>query len=212
MIVESKKLLSLMGVPAIQAPSEGEAQAALLAQRGEAYACASQDYDTLLFGAPILVRNLTITGKRKLPNKDIYVDISTELIDLQRNLELLKIDRRKLIWIGILVGTDFNEGVKGIGPKKALKLVSNCNSLEEVIKESNGIFESDPREIEKIFLEPDIEKNYSIEFGIPDKHSTIDFLCGEHSFSKERFEKTLDSLISVLSEKTEQSKLESWFK
>ena len=88
-IESSKKLLSYMGIPVIQAPSEGEAQAAYMAKEGFAYATGSQDYDALIFGSPILVRNLTISGKRKLPRRGVYISITPELIDLKKTLENL---------------------------------------------------------------------------------------------------------------------------
>jgi len=120
MVVDAKELLDAMGIPYVQAPSEGEAQAAYMAAKGDVWASGSQDYDSLLFGAPRLVRNLAIEGRRKLPGKDVYVPIHPELIVLGDVLEQLGIDRRKLIWIGILIGTDFNEKVPGVGPKRAL--------------------------------------------------------------------------------------------
>ncbi|HEY4674450.1 MAG TPA: flap structure-specific endonuclease, partial [Candidatus Bathyarchaeia archaeon] len=79
---DSKRLLDLMGIPWIQAPSEGEAQAAYLTKRGDADYCGSQDYDSLLFGAPKLVRNVTISGRRKLPSKNIFVEVIPEIIEL----------------------------------------------------------------------------------------------------------------------------------
>ncbi|MBI4406806.1 flap endonuclease-1, partial [Candidatus Micrarchaeota archaeon] len=124
---QSKELLDAMGIPWIQAPSEGEAQCAFLASQGLCHAAASQDYDTLLFGSPLLVRNLTIAGKRKMRGR--LIEVKPEEIDLRANLQRLGITREKLIWIGILNGTDFDEGIYGIGPKKALKLVQRNDSF-----------------------------------------------------------------------------------
>ena len=121
-----------MGIGCIKAPSEGEAQAAGWRRSGLVYAAGSQDYDTMLFGAPRVVRNLTFSGRRKLPMKNIYVNVEPEIMELQRTLEGLGISRKQLIWLGILIGTDFNEGVDGVGPKTALKIAKASNTIEEV--------------------------------------------------------------------------------
>lgn len=212
MVKDAKRLVELMGLPAIQAPSEGEAQAAVLAQRGEVYACASQDYDSLLFGAPRLVRNLTLSGKRKLPRKDVYVDIKTELIELERSLKALNIDRRKLIWIAILIGTDFNRGVKGIGPKKALKLVSESNSFGDIFDKFRGEMDVDPAEVERVFLHPNVDERCELRFGEADVDGVVEFLCKERDFSEERVRKTMEGMAKALSEKTKQSSLGEWFR
>ncbi len=132
MVKDGQRLLDAMGLPWVQAPSEGEAQCALMAQRGVVDAAASQDFDALLFGAPKLVRNLTFSGRRKLPQRNMYVTVQPESYDLQENLAALGLTREQLVWAGILIGTDFNEGVLGIGPKKALKLVQGCKTTDEV--------------------------------------------------------------------------------
>jgi len=154
MAEDSKRLLTQMGVPWVQAPSEGEAQAAHLAKKGDTNYCASQDYDSLLFGAPTLLRNVTISGRRKLPRKPVYVEVVPEIIELDQLLKELNVTREQLIDIGILVGTDFNpEGVKGIGPKNALKLIKQHGSLDKLLptlKEAE--FPAEPQRIREIFL------------------------------------------------------------
>src|SRR3989337_1752889 len=89
-----------------------------MAGKGDAWATASQDYDSLLFGSPVLVRNLALSGKRKLPRKDAYVDVQPEQVDLVATLAKLGLSREQLVDVAILIGTDYNEGIKGIGPKK----------------------------------------------------------------------------------------------
>src|SRR4030095_4458909 len=123
MVAEARELLRLLGIPTIDAPGEGEAQAAFMAARGARGAAASKDYDCLLFGAPRLLRFLTISGKEFLPSTASFRPITPELIDAVRMLQHYGVTREQLIDLAILVGTDFNEGIKGIGPKKALKLV-----------------------------------------------------------------------------------------
>src|SRR5204862_7904149 len=122
MVDEARHLLGLLGIPTVQAPSEAEAQAAHMARSGGAWAAGSKDYDSLLFGAPRVVRFLTISGKEFLPSRGTFRPIVPELIELDRFLQTLGITREQLVDVAILIGTDFNPGVKGIGPKKALKL------------------------------------------------------------------------------------------
>jgi len=195
MVEDAKRLLTLMGVPWVQAPSEGEAQAAHIVRRGDADLCASQDYDSLLFGAPSLVRNITISGRRKLPGRDEYVEVVPEIIELEELLRALGITREQLVDIGVLVGTDYNpKGVKGIGPKRAYELVRRYGSLEKAIEAGAvdiSAFPVDPGEIKRIFLEPDVTDDYVIEWAEPDEEGVKAFLCDERDFSEERVEKAL---------------------
>lgn len=210
MVGQSKTLLDSMGVPWVQAPGEGEAQAAKIAQNGDAWATGSQDFDSLLYGSPILVRNMAITGKRKLPGKDQYKEISPEMIELKKLLEEHEIDRRQLIIIGILVGTDYNDGIKGIGPKKSLKLVREEGSLESIIKSEVGEkFEIDPREVERLFLEPNVTEDYRIEWKDPDPEGIKEFLCERHDFSESRIETGIERLRKGAGERAQES-LEKW--
>jgi flap endonuclease-1 len=134
MVEESKMILTLLGIPYIQAPSEGEAAAAQLTQSNIAFACASQDYDSLLFGAKRLIRNLTISGKRKVPNRNVYVDIEPEIIQQQQLLNETGLNLEQLVDVGIMIGTDFNPGgIPRIGPKTALKLVQEYKRHRRLI-------------------------------------------------------------------------------
>ncbi len=210
MIEGAKKLVRLMGLPVVQAPSEGEAQIAAMVSAGKLYGCVSQDFDALLFGAEKLLRNIAITGKRKAPGRDFYYEVKPEMIELQRNLKAMKIDRKKLVWIGIMVGTDFNEKFPKIGPKTALKLAQKHKSFEEITKETKHKPDFDYREIEEIFLHPASTKSYELEFGLPEKEEIKGFLCDEHDFSEERVENALRKLADKMSEKGEQSRLNQW--
>jgi flap endonuclease-1 len=192
MAQEAQELLRLMGIPVIQAPSEGEAQASSMAASGRVWAAASKDYDCLLFGAPRLLRFLTISGKEFLPSKGAFRAITPELIDTPSLLDHYHITREQLVDLAILIGTDFNEGVKGIGPKKALKLVSEAGTIENMpaeIRESLGSAAADIREI---FLRPTVTENYSLETGSPDRDGILRFLCEAREFSKERVMAALD--------------------
>ncbi|MBS7658455.1 MAG: flap endonuclease-1 [Candidatus Bathyarchaeia archaeon] len=207
MVEDAKQLLTLLGIPWVQAPSEGEAQAAFIAAKGDAWCASSQDYDSLLFGAPRLVRNLTISGKRKLPKKNVYIEVELELIELDKILKELELTREQLIDLAILIGTDYNpEGVKGIGPKTALKLIKQYKKLE-VIK-IEGLPENF-LEIRKIFLKPKVEENYSLKWSKPNVDGVIQFLCNERDFSESRVKTALEKMLSGLSQ--EKRTLESFF-
>jgi flap endonuclease-1 len=189
MVVEARELLRLMGVPTVQAPSEGEAQAAHMAATSpDVWAAASKDYDSLLFGAPRLVRFLTISGKEFLPSQGTFRPIVPETIELDRLLEGWGINREALVDLAILVGTDFNNGIKGIGPKKALTLVQKHGRIENMpdeIRSALGDAET-VDEIRRIFLEPEVTDEFEIQPAEPDLAGIIQFLCDEREFSRER--------------------------
>ncbi|MFH1234151.1 MAG: flap endonuclease-1 [Candidatus Diapherotrites archaeon] len=210
MIEESKALVRLMGLPVIEAPSEGEAQISAMCASGAVFACASQDYDAMLFGSPRLVRNLATTGKRKVPGKEIYIDVNPEMIELEPSLKALGFGREKLVWIAMLIGTDFNEKIPGIGPKKALDLVKKHSSFEDIIKEAKAEPSFDYKEITELFMHPPATEKYSMEFGMPDSEGIRKLLCDEHSFSLERVEKAIERLKIKMGQKGKQSKLAAW--
>lgn len=207
-IVEtSKELLEYMGIPHVQAPSEGEAQAAYMCIKGDVNYTGSQDYDSLLFGSPKLARNLAITGKRKLPGKNVYVEVKPEVIDLQANLKALDISREQLVDINLLMGTDFNEGVKGVGAKKALKNITENGDVFNALSAMELSWDN-LQEIRNFFLNPPVEDDYSIKFSKPDETRLIEFLCEEHDFSKERVKKAAEKLKEL---EVSQMSLEDWF-
>ncbi len=217
MVAESKLLLSAMGIPSIQAPSDGEAQAAVMAQNKFAYATASQDYDALMFGSPILVKNLSITGRRKVPRQDRYILVEPEQIDLKETLDSLGLDRGGLIFLGILLGTDFNEGVKGVGPKTALKIVKEHKTHDAIVayvkQKYEYDFEVDVEEVFNLFLSPPYKPPAPEEL----KPSPLDpdavkkILVEQHDFSEDRLDKTMTELMRITKEKSAQSKLDKWF-
>lgn len=209
MVEDAKELLDAMGIPWVQAPSEGEAMCAHLCKKNLVYATGSQDYDSLLFGSPRLVRNLSITGKRKLPRKEVYVEIKPELIELEEVLSKLGITREQLIIIGLLVGTDFNPGIERVGPKTALKIVKENKSLKRVLENVGWQGEEDPEEIYNFFLKPPVNEDYEAEFKKPDTEKIIKFMVEEHDFSRERVEKVIQSLQKTFSSGT-QASLKAW--
>jgi flap endonuclease-1 len=185
MVHEARELLRLLGLPTIQAPSEGEAQAAHMARTGRVWGSASKDYDTLLFGTTRLLRFLTISGKEFLPSQGTFRPLVPELIDLDDQLARWKITRAGLIDVGLLVGTDFNDGVHGIGPKKALALVQKHGAIEAMpaeIREAVGDLEA----LRQLYLEPTVTDDYTITFSDPDPDGVIKFLCEERQFARTR--------------------------
>jgi flap endonuclease-1 len=201
-IETSKELLQLLGIPFVQAPGEGEAQAAHMAAKGDVRYVVSQDYDTLLFGAPTLVRNLTVSGKRKIRGR--AVTINPERIILSDLLGGIHLTRAQLIDIGILVGTDFNEGVTGIGAKTALKLVQNGEAAAK-LKEKMPEFDPDP--VRSLFLNPPVTNSYELAWARPDVEGIVSLLCGGYDFSEERVRKALEGFTVKEGQRT----LEGWF-
>jgi len=208
MIEDAKLLLGFMGIPVVQAPSEGEAQAAFMVKEKKAYATGSQDYDALLFGASVVVRNLAVTGKRKLPGKSVYVDVKPESIELEPGLLKLGISSEQLVDIALLVGTDYNEGIKGIGPKKALKLIKKHGSIEGALDELNADIKN-LAEIRKLFLNPEVTADYELRWRKPDSSAIIKFLCAGHDFSEARVSKAVERLLLASDEG--QKTLDKWF-
>jgi flap endonuclease-1 len=185
MVAEARELLRLLGQPTIQAPSEGEAQAAHMATSGRVWTAASKDYDTLLFGATRLLRFLTVGGKEFLPSQGVFRPLVPEILDLESQLQHWQITREGLIDLALLVGTDFNHGVDGIGPKKALKLVQQYERIEAMpaeIQEAVG----DVEPLRRIYLQPRVTDDYQIAFGEPDVDGVVRFLCEEREFSRDR--------------------------
>ncbi len=196
-ISSSKKLLELMGIPYVQSKTEGEAQASYMVAQEDAWAVVSQDYDCLQFGATRVLRNFKLSrGKSNM-----------EIISLDKTLNELELTREQLVDVAILVGTDFNEGVYGIGAKKGIKLIHKYGTLERSLEHLGKEIEVDPDLIRDIFLKPDVVKDYDIKFKRPKKEKLLDYLCGDHDFD----EKRTTAAITKLQLKTAQTSLESWF-
>jgi len=191
---DSKHLLTLMGIPWLEALEDAEAQASFMAARGDVWAVGSKDYDCLLYGAPILARYLTLTGREWLPAQRRSRPLIPELIRLSENLALLGITREQLVDLAILVGTDFNQGVKGIGPKKALKLVHDYGSIEQMPEEIRSKLTEDLNNVRQVFLKPRVLEKYLLKRSPPDRDGLIRFLSEERGFNKERVERLTERL------------------
>jgi len=206
MVEEAKKLLEAMGIPYVQAPSEGEAEAAYLTKKGVSDYCGSQDYDSLLFGSPRVVRNITISEKRKLPGKNIYVEVKPEVIELEAVLNYWKITREQLIAIAMLLGTDYNEKVPGIGPKTAIEIVKRFGDPIKVIEYYKI---PNVKEIFEFFLNPPVI-DFEPKWGKPNKELIFKILVEEHDFNPERVERAIERLEKALN-KINQKTLFSFF-
>ena len=198
LVEEAKKLISALGLPIIQAPSEGEAQAAYMVKKGDAFASISQDFDSLLHGASKLVRNLSLVGKRKKTNKLAYETIKPEIIDLQENLTNLGLTHDQLIALAVLVGTDYNiGGVKGIGPKNALKLVKKYpKDFDALFIEAkwDDFFDFSWKDVYDVIKNMPTTDKYTLEWKEPDFEAIRKLLVEKHDFSNERVENTLNEL------------------
>lgn len=205
-----------MGICVVQAPSEGESEAAYLSKiKEEVYATASQDYDSLLFGAPILIRNLTLAKRRKTYSG--WVEIKTEFIELEKVLNFLEINLDQLICLGILIGTDYNpKGIPGIGQKRALDIVKKYKqpvlifeSVEEQLINLPTEDKFNWQEIFQLFHKPAVV-DAEIKFGKVDEAKIKQLLVEEHDFSEERINKQLEKLRKI-EEQSKQKGLEKWF-
>ena len=203
-LADSKRLLSLMGIPWLDALEDGEAQASFMAAKGDVWAVGSKDYDCLLFGAPILARYLTLTGREYLPSKNTSRPLIPELVKLADNLVLLGISREQLVDLALLVGTDFNEGVMGIGPKKGLALIRKHGTAEKFPEEVRKELPDDLNMVRNIFLHPRVRENYSLKRERPNPDGLVEFLCDERAFSRDRVDKVADRLIQSQAETDSQ--------
>jgi len=212
MIEESKRLLSLLGIPTIQAPSEGEATAARLTNSNLVDICASQDYDSILFGAKRLVRNITISGKRKAPNRNAYIEVPLEIFYLEDILHQTKLTTEQLVDVGILIGTDYNfGGIPGIGPKTALKLIQKYSKLENIEQLQEALSNIPYEEIRELFLKPKVTNvtNDDIKFNSINYDKIVEFLCNEKNFSTDRVNSALLKVQN--SNMNKNQSLEKWF-
>ncbi|MBD3405909.1 MAG: flap endonuclease-1 [Candidatus Lokiarchaeota archaeon] len=214
MVDESKDLVRALGIPVIQAPSEGEALAAQMTQADMVWASASQDYDSLLYKCPRTIRNLSISGRRRISRTKSYKTISPEVIDLDLNLRLLEISREQLIDIAILVGTDYNDGVRGVGPKTALRLIKKHDSIDKIVSEGIKEIDFPYEEIRNIFLNPPTADISEPEWTNPNYERIKELLVEQHDFSENRINSSLERLRDAqqeLADKASQSSLTDFF-
>ena len=198
-ILESSKvLLDLMGMPWVLAPSEGEAQCAWMCREGLVFATASQDIDSLLFGSPRLVRSLSASGGKNSSDDPLSGSFDPELIELEEVLKKLGLTREQLVLLGLLVGTDYNEGVPGVGPTEALRLVKEHGTLENLLMKTRLAPDARIRAVYEFFLAPPHTTQFPLSWKPPALDGLRRFLVHDHDFSPERVEATLHRLPTAV--------------
>ncbi|KAK3941297.1 putative high-affinity nicotinic acid transporter [Diplogelasinospora grovesii] len=211
---ECQRLLRLMGIPYIVAPTEAEAQCAVLARAGKVYAAASEDMDTLCFDTPILLRHLTFSEQRKEPIQEIHTD---------KVLEGLNMDRKQFVDLCILLGCDYLDPIPKVGPSTALKLIRDHGSLEKVVE----FIKNDPKskyqipedwpfeDARDLFFSPDVRQAddplCDFKWDKPDMEGLVQFLVHEKGFSDDRVRAGGQRLEKNL-KSTQQSRIEGFFK
>jgi flap endonuclease-1 len=215
MIAEAKELLEAMGVAVVQAPGEGEAQAAYLSRQKGVYATVSQDYDSLTFGAPLLIRNLTLSRKKRTMNG--FVEVRPEIIDLEGLLSAWGITQDQLICMAILIGTDYNpKGIFRVGQKKALAIVKEFVTPEEIFAHVDEKMRAmdeedwfDWKEIFAIFRAPKVG-DFDIVFPRLNPDKIKEILVERHGFGEERIDRQIEKL-GVVKRAKQQKDLKQWF-
>jgi len=204
---ESKDLLHAFGVPVIESPASAESQCAHLVKRGIAHHSNSQDFDSLLFGCPLLIQNLSKSLRRKVHNRWTYTRIDPLVVDLRQNLKSLGIDHFQLVDLALMLETDYFEGIKGIGPKTALKLVKKHHRIESIKSarkdefDFSGLTQDRISDIRKIFLLPEVIDSFeNLHWNPPDKTRIFTLLCKDHHLNSERVEKHSKQLSEIFYE------------
>lgn len=218
MVEEAKALLRALGIPVIEAPAEGEAEAAYLARKDIVWAAASQDYDAILFDAPRLIRNLTERRQRKVKGTTRPVDL--EWYSQEKILEVLGLTRAQVVDLAILIGTDFNSSVEGVGPKTAFSLVKEHGSLDKILSEnievrgkiiSESLNLQDVQEVREIFLHPNVrDLGETLKWERPAFEEIRKILVTNHNFDPERVDSQLKRLKVTLKGGSQQS-LDTFF-
>ena len=193
MVQETKDLFDTLGVAWIEAPMEAEGAAAVRARRGELHAVATQDWDALLYGSPIMIRNLMSHGTRKFGRT-----LTAEKIVLRDVLDEHDITQEQLVDLGIMIGTDFHPGFRGIGPKTGLKLIKTHGTLEAVAEEKGHVIPKNLDDIRGLFHNHPIHTDMNIpEAGRAVEEQVRRFIQKDRGFSESRTERALERLASV---------------
>ena len=184
----TRELLARLDVPVVDAPAEGEAQAAYMARRGDADYAGSEDYDTLLFGAPLTLRQLTSKGR-------------PELMDLEATLDRHGISWEGLIDVAILCGTDFNPGVDGVGPKTALRAIAEHGDLWAAL-DAEGWQVANADRVRKLFRDPPVTDDYTLDGDVdPDVAAAREYVIEDWEVDaaevERGFERIEDALVQT---------------
>lgn len=208
MVEEAKEILSYLGIPCVQAPCEGEAQMSYMVKEGDAWCGVSQDYDSLLYGCTRLVQNLSIVGKRKMPGSPRMINVVPQLIKVRTVLDELELTLEQLRALSMLVGTDYNPGgVKGLGPKKGLKLVKEFGEDFEGLFEKvefNEKCEVPWKDIWNTFENMEVTSDYDLNWNPVDGEGLKQFLL-DRAFSEDRIDSTLEKLNATKKQRQQTS-------
>ncbi|AWP04360.1 putative flap endonuclease 1 -like [Scophthalmus maximus] len=191
-------LLKLLGVPFIQAPGDAEALCAQLVREGTADAVASEDMDTLPFGANILIRQLN--AKR---------DSEVVEYSLPKLLEKLQISQEEFVDLCILLGCDYCDKITGLGPKKALTLIQKHRTIENVVLHINRQTHPVPhfwkyKEARKIFLDAPQTVDPKLIWTEPDEEALVGFLCHVKYVKVERVRRRMERFRQTRESKREE--------
>ena len=202
-IKESKELLGALGVPYVESPASAESQCAYLVKQKIATYSNSQDFDSLLFGCPYMIQNLSKSLKRKVQGRWQYQKIEPFKIELQKNLYNLDITYFQLVDLGILMGTDYFPGIKGIGPKKALTLIRKYHTIEKIAFHEKDKYDFAQlsmellHKIRRVFLFPDVNEHINeLYWNMPNSSKVMTLLCKDHHLNEDRVHDNLGKLIS----------------
>ncbi|RZC42933.1 flap endonuclease 1, partial [Asbolus verrucosus] len=214
---EAKQLLSLMGVPYVEAPCEAEAQCAAMVKAGLVFATATEDMDALCFGSNVLLRHLTYSEARKMPVQEIH---------LNKVLEDLGFDQKQFVDLCILLGCDYIDTIRGIGPKRAIELMKKHGNIEDILKNIDQKKYPPPEDwnfegARNLFYEPEVLDTSQIEverlllfwflkWSDPDEEGVVKFLCGDKQFNEERVRNGVKKLMKSRTTST-QGRLDGFF-
>ncbi|CAB3408030.1 unnamed protein product [Caenorhabditis bovis] len=205
---EVKKLLSLMGVPIVEAPCEAEAQCARLVKSGKVYGTATEDMDALTFGSTVLLRHMLYSEAKKMPIKEIT---------LSRVLEEMHLSEDQFIDMCILLGCDYCGTIRGIGPKKAVELIKQHHDIETILENIDQTKYPPPenwpyKRARELFKEPEVMNpdEINLVWKEPDVEGVVAFMCGEKNFNEERIRSALTRMQKSRNAGT-QGRIDSFF-
>ena len=208
-VEDCKTLLGFMGVPYVSAPCEAESQCAELVKGGKVYAVGTEDMDALTFGTTVLLRHLTFSEARKMPIKEFH---------LNKVLEGLELSHDEFIDLCILLGCDYTDKIRGVGPKSALKLVQEHKSIDKIIKSIDKKKYTVPEGwnyegARQLFKEPEVTPADQIEikWEKPDEEGLVKYMCEEKGFAEDRIRNGAKKLLKARQGST-QGRLDSFFK
>lgn len=181
---ECKELLKLMGIPYVDAPCEAEAQCAALVKAGKVWATGTEDMDSLTFGSDVVLRHLTFSEARKMPIKEYHYD---------RILQGLELSNDEFIDLCILLGCDYCESIRGIGPKRAIDLIKQYKSIDEIMKNIDLKKYTIPenwmyKEARELFKNPEVATAEEVElkWSEPKEEELIDYMVNKKGFNEDR--------------------------